>query len=258
MHAVAPAIATSQTAAPQTAAPQTAAPQTAAPQNAAPQNAAPQSAGRVQTPVSLGPSDRTFWLLSSVALVGAALIDRPARDAMLDSRSRTLDRITPLGDILGLAKYTVPTVTAVFVVGHLGHHPRLADATTHITLSYVLADVTEAMLKGLVGRQRPHYSAGDPWRFHPIGWTNEWQSFPSGHVTHITGIAAAAAEEARSPWVTALGAGAIGITGWQRMYRDQHWASDVVGGAIIGIAASRLTAHWFRHTIPVQPGAALP
>jgi membrane-associated phospholipid phosphatase len=231
---------------------------TVAPAIAAPQSTAPQSTGpRARTPVSLGPSDRTFWLLSGAALVGAALIDYPARDAILDTRSRTLDPITPLGDILGTAKYTVPTIAVAFVAGHLGHHPRLADATTHITLSYVLADATEALLKGLVGRQRPHYS-GDAWRFRPIGWSGEWQSFPSGHVTHITAIAAAVAEEARSPWVTALGAGAVGITGWQRMYRDQHWASDVIGGAIIGIAASRVTAHWFRHTIPVQPGAALP
>jgi membrane-associated phospholipid phosphatase len=74
-------------------------------------------------------------------------------------------------------------------------------------------------------------------------------STPSGHVTHISSIAAAVAEEAQTPWVTTLCATAVTLTGWQRVYADQHWMSDVVAGAIVGTAASRLTAHWLRHKV---------
>jgi membrane-associated phospholipid phosphatase len=161
-------------------------------------------------------------------------------------RTPALDRIAPLGDVFGTARYTVPTVTVALLAAHLARNPNWEDATRHITLSYVVGDIAEALIKGGLGRQRPRYS-GDPWRFRPFSLNDEWHSFPSGHVTHISAIAAALAEEAHRPWVTALSGGAIALTAWQRLYRDQHWASDVVGGAIVGVAASRVTAHWFRH-----------
>jgi membrane-associated phospholipid phosphatase len=137
-------------------------------------------------------------------------------------------------------------VTAALIAGQLSRNADWEDATRHITLSYVLADVSGALVKGALGRQRPHFS-GDPWRFRPLSLNDEWHSFPSGHVTHITAIGAALAEEAHQPWVTALAASASIFTAWQRIYRDQHWASDVLGGMIVGTAASRVTAHWLRH-----------
>jgi membrane-associated phospholipid phosphatase len=44
------------------------------------------------------------------------------------------------------------------------------------------------------------------------------------------------------------------------MYRNQHWASDVVGGVIVGATAARVTAHWLRHKKkpPKTPGVAPP
>ena len=206
----------------------------------------PSALPRYRYPAPLGPSDRTFWTASAATLVGAALLDHPARNTIDGYRTPFLDRLAPVGDVFGTAKYTVPTVTVALVVAHMSRNPNWEDATRHITFSYVLGDVTEALIKGGVGRQRPHYS-GSAWQFRPLSFSDEWHSFPSGHVTHITAIAAALAEEAHRPWVTVLAAGAVALTGWQRIYRDQHWASDVVGGAIVGIAASRVTVHWFRH-----------
>jgi len=217
----------------------------------------PTASSRYRYPVPLGPSDRTFWTISAAALVGSALLDHPARDAIYGYRTPFLDRIAPLGDVFGTAKYTVPTVTAVFVAAHLSRNVNWEDATRHIALSYVLADATEALLKGAVGRQRPDYS-GSAWRFQPLSSSDEWHSFPSGHVTHITAIAAAFAEEAHRPWITAVSTGAVMLTAWQRIYRNQHWASDVIGGAIIGVAASRVTANWLRHKRKASIGAPPP
>jgi len=187
-----------------------------------------------------------YWLASGGALAAGILLDRTARPAIHGYRTAFLDRLAPVGNVFGTANYTVPTVTTALIVAQVTGNADWEDASRHITFSYVVADVGEALLKGLIGRQRPRYS-GDPWRFRPLSFSDEWHSFPSGHVTHITAIAAALAEEADRPWVTALSSGAVALTGWQRIYRDQHWASDVIGGAIVGTAASRVTAHWFRH-----------
>jgi membrane-associated phospholipid phosphatase len=205
------------------------------------------------TPVGLGPSDRAIYTAAGAAFVAAIALDHPARDNILSTRTPFLNRLAPIGNAVGLAQYTVPTVATAFVagnlVGRLTNHPRLADAATHLALSYVVADISASILRYPIGRQRPSF-ADDMDNLHPFGKSDEWQSFPSGHVTHIGAIVAALAEEARTPWVTGLGSAAVTLTAWQRIYADKHWASDVVAGAIVAVAASRLTSHWFRHKVP--------
>jgi membrane-associated phospholipid phosphatase len=68
---------------------------------------------------------------------------------------------------------------------------------------------------------------------------NRWQSFPSGHALVTFSLAAALAEEARTPWVTVLAYGGAAAVGWSRIYDDKHWTSDVAAGALIGIVAGR-------------------
>jgi undecaprenyl-diphosphatase len=67
--------------------------------------------------------------------------------------------------------------------------------------------------------------------------------YPSGHVTAATAIAIASASEMvdqlspverRLLW-TAVAAISISV-GWSRLYLDEHWIDDVVGGWMTGIA----------------------
>ena len=67
--------------------------------------------------------------------------------------------------------------------------------------------------------------------------------YPSGHVTAATAIAIASAVEMvdqlspgerRLLW-TAVAAISISV-GWSRLYLDEHWIDDVVGGWMAGIA----------------------
>jgi membrane-associated phospholipid phosphatase len=201
-------------------------------------------------------SDRTYWIVSGSALVGSVFLDHTATPFFHSHQTPFLTKIAPVGDVFGTAKYTVPTITAALIGAHLVGNANWEDATRHITMSYILADISEALLKGAVGRQRPAYS-GNPFLFKPLSSKDEWHSFPSGHVTHISAIAVALSQEAHQSWVTALSASAIAFTGWQRMYRNQHWASDVVGGVIVGATAARVTAHWLRHKRkPPRPTSA--
>ena len=46
-----------------------------------------------------------------------------------------------------------------------------------------------------------------------------------------------------SPWYGIAGYAMATATGMLRMYNDKHWMSDVVAGAGVGIASTRL-AYW--------------
>lgn len=67
--------------------------------------------------------------------------------------------------------------------------------------------------------------------------------YPSGHVTAATAISIAAAgeiakdlstEEKRLLW-TAVAGFSLAV-GWSRLYLDEHWIDDVVGGWMAGLA----------------------
>ena len=68
-------------------------------------------------------------------------------------------------------------------------------------------------------------------------------AYPSGHVTAATAIAIASAVEIedrlsageRTLLWTAVAAFSISV-GWSRLYLDEHWIDDVVGGWMAGIA----------------------
>ena len=79
-------------------------------------------------------------------------------------------------------------------------------------------------------------------------------AYPSGHVTAATAIAIASASELSdqlSPRERRLlwaGVAAFSISvGWSRLYLDEHWIDDVVGGWMAGIAVGLLSASLVDH-----------
>ncbi len=74
---------------------------------------------------------------------------------------------------------------------------------------------------------------------------SNYQSFPSGHTTEAFASAEFMRMEFKdvSPWYGVAGYAMATATGMLRMYNDKHWMSDVIAGAGVGIASTRL-AYW--------------
>jgi len=125
-----------------------------------------------------------------------------------------------------------PTVS-VYALNAMGIHGQnnFRDRTMILLMANVFANGTVFSLKGWAHEQRPDGS--------------DYASFPSGH----TAEAFAGAEFMRmeykdvSPWYGIAGYAMATATGMLRMYNDKHWMSDVVAGAGVGIASTRL-AYW--------------
>lgn len=105
------------------------------------------------------------------------------------------------------------------------------DRTMIFLMSSIFANAIVYPTKSLTKETRPDGSKNN--------------SFPSGH----TAMAFASAEFMRmeykevSPWYGVAGYAMATATGYLRMYNNKHWLSDVVAGAGIGIASSKL-AYW--------------
>ena len=75
-------------------------------------------------------------------------------------------------------------------------------------------------------------------------------SFPSGHTATSFMLAAMLHEEYgwRSPWFSLGGYAVASVTGISRIVNNRHWTSDVVAGAVIGMASVKL-GYWLADLI---------
>lgn len=193
----------------------------------------------------IDPHARAFWI-SGGLLMGAAI---PADEWVRSVASRIqvdrLEGITRMVEPIGRPEYLVPALVATYAVARGVDKRRFADATLRTTLSYAASDAVGQLLKWAVGRHRPS-DGGNARRFHPWSREHEWHSFPSGHVFQIFAIAAVAADETDRPWVGATGYALASLTGLERIYRNDHWTSDVVAGAVIAISTGLTVDRWIR------------
>ena len=177
---------------------------------------------------------------AGVAIVAAAAGDARIERWALAHRDPTLDRLGDAGNVLGSGRYLIPTLAVGWIGGRLSGRPSLQRAATHAIVAYTAGNVVVSLLKPAIGRHRPD-SSGSQWRFRPFASAGDWHSLPSAHTLHAVTIAAALADDARQPALTAGAIGAGALVAWSRVYRDEHWTSDVLASAVIGVGAARLT-----------------
>jgi membrane-associated phospholipid phosphatase len=189
------------------------------------------------------------WAGTGTALLGAFLLDSRLRVDLVEGVERPFESLSDAGNLLGRAQTVVPALGVAYGVGRLAGNRELSTATLHTAAALTAAGAMNGLVKVGVGRRRPGVD-NDPTSFRPVALDDHWQSFPSGHTVVAFSLATAIAEEAKQPWVSALSYGAAGVVGWSRVYEDRHWASDVVGGALIGTLSSKLTLRWLHARAP--------
>ncbi|HEY6482603.1 MAG TPA: phosphatase PAP2 family protein [Steroidobacteraceae bacterium] len=98
--------------------------------------------------------------------------------------------------------------------------------------------ITAEALKYAAGRERPDQTTDEN------AWRSGGSSFPSLHSTAAFAIGTVLAESGGDDfrWVRRfLGYGMAGATTYLRLHGNQHWLSDTVAGAAVGVATARFT-----------------
>jgi membrane-associated phospholipid phosphatase len=136
----------------------------------------------------------------------------------------------------------------LLIVGLTSRNRRLADSGVSMLVSIAAADLSKRLTKRFVRRTRPHVLL-DHGRYETdsggSGHKPE-QSFPSGHTA---GSVAAARALSRSYPRAGAAAGVASVAiGISRIAKGAHWPLDVLGGAIVGLAAEALSAALLKFT----------
>ncbi len=199
--------------------------------SAAPRPALHSAAFREPTPL-LDRRDALFAVAAFSAVAMTAPHDEWIATEANESHAAVERNLASSVQPLGNFAYVLPGLAASWLVARASGRTEGAGSIMRIGVSVCAAGAGALALKEVVGRPRPFESPGESDQLQPF---SGHASFPSGHAAVSFALATAINRESSwrmTPWVTYSLAT---LVGWSRVHDHQHWTSDVVAGAALGI-----------------------
>ena len=195
---------------------------------------------------------------AGVALLG--LLDRHVAMEVTESNSDFAQGLSRDAERGGNPAMILPFLGVTWVAGKVSGHPGVSSSSLRIAGGLLATGVVAGGMKILTGRSRPYQAPGDPDDFRAFSGNT---SFPSGHTSIAFSLASGIDHETSARWVPFVVYPLAGLVGWSRLRDNDHWASDVLAGALVGT----WTTHKFQVlvrgnkpqaalTLEIAPGAA--
>lgn len=199
----------------------------------------------VTPPVPKQPAIK-WWEVGTVVgggLLTMAAVDGPVQEWSSDPGHyhQATDDLANAFQLFGAPAVVYPVSAGIILVGLVAKQPALFHSGLRIGASVLLAGVVTEGAKLAFGRVRPDATA-DVWDYQPFsGNASLW----SGHTALAFAFATSLSQEIHRTWVTVgLYTLATG-TAWSRVYENDHWVSDVIIGAVVGVTSAKLaTGRW--------------
>lgn len=191
-----------------------------------------------------------LWLLAGVGAIALliAFADRPVNGWIATQDGAFIESlriVTQIGSsrwyLIGLP---VVVALALWLRERAGGHvalrlERIAGGAAFLFVAVTLSSIAANILKLLIGRARPGMlEEAGIFGLVPFSSGHDFQSFPSGHATTLFALAAALACLAPR-WRVPLYALAA-LLSLSRVAVAAHYPSDIVGGAMVGVATALL------------------
>jgi membrane-associated phospholipid phosphatase len=148
----------------------------------------------------------------------------------------------------------------LYGLGRANGQRRVQALGLHSVESILIADIVGGAIKFTAGRARPYVDIENPADFQLFRGLsdNKYRSFPSGHTINAFAFASTVTRETQFWWphsafyVGTVFYGGATLMGLSRIYNNQHWASDVMGGAAIGTLIGVKVVKYL-HSHPANP-----
>ncbi|HPF37479.1 MAG TPA: phosphatase PAP2 family protein [Phycisphaerae bacterium] len=179
----------------------------------------------------------TLWAVLCVLLAAAIAMTFPFDGWLLNLVQRLAPDASPARRVLKLSRWAFywPVIAAalLFALRRAGR----GRLVVSISLTFLIGMGLLYTLKNVVGRARPDEHIG-AYAFHPLGFTDGFDSFPSGHTTTYFILAlliGASFPKSRHLFLVAAALAAL-----SRIAQQRHFGSDVLGGVLLAILSVRL------------------
>jgi membrane-associated phospholipid phosphatase len=200
--------------------------------------------------------------LAGLGAVGIIMaFDRPIMDAVRHSDSQILDRVFDVANIFGEDTGLGPLIAGTFALGLVFENNEARTAAAASIPAVILSQLVVELMKSASHRQRPD-ATENPYVFEGPSFPSDNTSFPSGHSAAAWSVATIFAEEFRDRyrWSPYVAYGLAALTSFARVYKERHWTSDVVLGALVGHFSAKYALRFFRrhlqdglHNIALMP-----
>jgi membrane-associated phospholipid phosphatase len=178
----------------------------------------------------------TDWLKTGAFVIATGLafsLDPKIKSSVNNNQSPTMDNITGFGEKYGSISYAGVFAGGMYLTGKILGDQEISTTGRMLVESVLYSGLAVSVIKYTVGRARPYANEGST-DFFDHTFTEENVSFPSGHTAIAFSVSTILARRINNTYATIALYGLAGFTGYQRIYDNKHWFSDVFVGAAIG------------------------
>jgi membrane-associated phospholipid phosphatase len=176
-------------------------------------------------------------VIGGTALI--SLIDDDFRDiASHEGRSTYNHDFWDIPTFYGYVQYPSILGGAMYAVGLFARENWIRKTGRMLLQSLTYGGTVTMGLRYVLGRHRPFSSEKNQYEFSWFESNGDLQSFPSGHTVVAFSTSTILAEQIDTWWARVVLYSFAALTGYARIYNDQHWISDVVFGAALGFGSS--------------------
>lgn len=183
------------------------------------------------------------WEISLVcffALLSSFYLDDSIQTIVQSINNEALRKVYDFGRWYGNGNLTLYMFAGLYILGLVIRKYKVRDTGLLIGEAYVFSGIISLILKSVIGRYRPYMNLGD-FAFGGFSWSdNDQFSFLSGHAQTSFALSAVLASTTDNIFLKSFYYSLAVITGISRIYHNQHWFSDVVGGAIVAILITKV------------------
>ena len=178
------------------------------------------------------------WGISILCLfliVSAFYLDPSFRLVFTGIQNSFADSVFTFGRWYGNGTPTLYGFVLLYAAGLYMKNDKVRDTGLLIGESYCFSGLLTLVFKSVFGRWRPYTAQGD---LSFGGWSltdNDQFSFFSGHSQTAFALSVILASSTNNIYLKVFFYLLAVITGFSRIYHDQHWLSDVVMGAVVAI-----------------------
>ncbi|MEO0202713.1 MAG: phosphatase PAP2 family protein [candidate division WOR-3 bacterium] len=161
-------------------------------------------------------------------------MDKSIRNYSLNFQSKIHNSIFNALNQLGEGQYHIVSYSMLYLISKLKKDEKLEEFSLSGIKSFIVSGLSVLALKYVFGRARPYTWEGEL-SFKPFNLNNDYQSFPSGHTIIAFTTASHISSYSNNKLISFISYSLATGVGIARIYKDQHWFSDVISAATLGI-----------------------
>ncbi|MBI5474959.1 MAG: phosphatase PAP2 family protein [Ignavibacteriae bacterium] len=181
--------------------------------------------------------------------VASSTLDDEVYDIM--SRNHTLfnDKLDVFFEAYGNGLTAAVLAGTLYTGGLAFENSWMRETGIVLASAIVVAAGTNTVLKYAAGRARPYTNLGND-VFHPFVFKSGFVSLASGHTAVAFTVSSVLARRIDNIWASIALYAAATFGGVARLYSRNHWLSDDVLAAALGISVSHSLVSWYEGGMP--------